>query len=210
MKYKELFKLWMNERTNAALQLIPTDFYISTEGDLTKIYQTSQDSSWTELSNQIIQRMEFLYKDIAKIRLAKILDMIMHEEPIEEKFLAWSERRLIKDLQRSIATLGILESTKLSLDVQNLSLANNVLENAETDLIQDDNSTEKAIESFENNLIRIISDIESFIGLDEKEYGPFIANDIVNLPVENAKALISKGLAKYIDINLNSFPTNNR
>ena len=183
--------------------MIPTDFYISTDGALTKIYQTSLGSSWTELSNQIIQRMEFLYKDIAKIRLAKILDLIINGQPLEEKFLAWSERRLIKDLQQSIATLGVLEST--SIDIQNLSLAKNMSENAESDLIQNADNSHTVSESFENSLIRIISEIESFIGLDEKEYGPFIANDIVNLPDANAKALITKGLAKSIDVNMNIY-----
>ncbi len=202
MNYNDLFIFWMKERTNSILQKIPTDFYILIDGILAKLYQTSQESEWDELSEQIIQRMEFLRKDIAQLRLAKILDLIIHEGPFNEEVLTWDEQRLVKDLQRSIAMLGILKPPELDSQITT-SFENNI-EEIETSLVHNEEITNKEFVSLENFLIRIMTDLDSFIGLDNKEYGPFLANDIVNLPAENAKALISKGLAKMIEVDLNN------
>jgi DNA replication initiation complex subunit (GINS family) len=51
----------------------------------------------------------------------------------------------------------------------------------------------------EYSTVRMLYDVEVFIGLDDLSYGPLEKNDIVNLPLENATALIARGVARLIE-----------
>ena len=55
-------------------------------------------------------------------------------------------------------------------------------------------------EELENTAVVIYKDIASFMGIDEKIYGPFLANDVVILPNITAKILIDNNKAGLIDI----------
>ena len=51
----------------------------------------------------------------------------------------------------------------------------------------------------EKNLIVMMNDLEEFVGIDMKNYGPFKKGDVANLPEENTKLLIEKKVAKRIE-----------
>lgn len=55
-------------------------------------------------------------------------------------------------------------------------------------------------EELENTTVVIYKNIDSFMGIDEKVYGPFIANDVVILPNITAQILIDNNKAGLIDI----------
>ncbi|MFX1514813.1 MAG: hypothetical protein ACFFC6_00750 [Promethearchaeota archaeon] len=200
MDYKSLYKFWQSEKASASLLEIPADFYISMDGKLTKLYQKTQNLQWEELAEEIIERMEFLRKDIAQLRLAKILNSIMYNTPIELSHTTWGERRLIKDLRNSIEMLG-MEKPNILDTQENLAITN-----LQNDSVEESGQTEEnrvdIPPSINNLTIRILDDVEAFIGLDTKRYGPLIKHDIVHLPVENAKALISKGMARLIETDI--------
>lgn len=196
MEYKELYKLWLKEKASSSLLEIPADFYISMDGKLTKLYQKTQNLEWEELADEIIERMEFLRKDIAQLRLSKILNSVIYNMPIELGHTTWGERRLIKDLRNSIEMLG-MEKPNILDTQENLAITN--LQNDSDEESSQIEENRDAIPPSPSNLtIRILDDVEAFIGLDEKRYGPLIRHDVVHLPVENAKALITRGMARLI------------
>ncbi len=196
MEYKELYKLWLKEKASLSLLEIPADFYISMDGKLTKLYQKTQNLEWEELADEIIERMEFLRKDIAQLRLSKILNSVIYNMPIELGHTTWGERRLIKDLRNSIEMLG-MEKPNILDTQENLAITN--LQNDSDEESSQIEENRDAIPPSPSNLtIRILDDVEAFIGLDEKRYGPLIRHDVVHLPVENAKALITRGMARLI------------
>jgi DNA replication initiation complex subunit (GINS family) len=197
LDYKELFRIWKAEKASPALLEIPADFYISMDGKLTKLYQKTQNLEWEELADEVIERMEFLRKDIAQIRLAKILNSIIYNTPIELGHTTWGERRLIKDLRNSIEMLG-MEKPNI-LDTQENLAITNLQNDSDEDSSQIVENREAIPLSLNNLTIRILDDVEAFIGLDEKRYGPLVRHDIVHLPVENAKALIARGMARLIE-----------
>jgi DNA replication initiation complex subunit (GINS family) len=197
LDYKELFRIWKAEKASPALLEIPADFYISMDGKLTKLYQKTQNLEWEELADEVIERMEFLRKDIAQIRLAKILNSIIYNTPIELGHTTWGERRLIKDLRNSIEMLG-MEKPNI-LDTQENLAITNLQNDSDEDSSQIVENREAIPLSLNNLTIRILDDVEAFIGLDEKRYGPLVRHDIVYLPVENAKALIARGMARLIE-----------
>lgn len=49
-----------------------------------------------------------------------------------------------------------------------------------------------------NLLVRFVKDVPSIIGVNLKTHGPFLKEDIANLPFENAESLIRQGAAVEI------------
>lgn len=208
MEYKEIYKLWKAQKASSTLLEIPADFYVSMDGKLAQIYENSQHQEWQELVDKVIERTEFLRKDLAKLRLFRIVNSIIFDVPINNKLLTWSERRIIKDLQKSIETLGIgnisVNNSPNIFDTQNISPIMNLSEDSEALHNQIEENNDKEQISLENSMIRMLIDVEAFVGLDNKEYGPFKRNDIVFLPTENAKVLIVKNLARLIESRKNN------
>ena len=49
-------------------------------------------------------------------------------------------------------------------------------------------------------VVRFLQDTPSFVGIDERTYGPFQAEDIASIPDLQAKGLIEKGVAVEIRV----------
>jgi DNA replication initiation complex subunit (GINS family) len=197
LEYRRLYELWLEERTSSSLLKIPADFYISMDGKLAKSYRKVQNLEWAELADEIIERMEFLRKDLTQLRLAKILNSIIHNVHIDLGVTTWGERRLIENLRKSIETLG-MEKPNI-LDTQENLPITNLQNKSDVESSQTEENSDAILTSLDNLMIRILSDVEAFVGLDNKHYGPLLRRDIVCLPVENAKALIARGMARAIE-----------
>ena len=197
MDYRRLYELWLEERASLSLLMIPADFYISMDGKLAKSYRKAQNLEWGELADEIIERMEFLRKDLTQLRLAKILNSVVYNVPIDLGVMTWGERRLIKDLRKSIETLG-MEKPNILDTLENLPITN-LQNDSDVESSQIKENSDVIPISPGNLTIRILGDVEAFVGLDNKRYGPLIRHDIVRLPVENAKALIARGMARAIE-----------
>ncbi len=197
MDYRRLYELWLEERASLSLLMIPADFYISMDGKLAKSYRKAQNLEWGELADEIIERMEFLRKDLTQLRLAKILNSVVYNVPIDLGVMTWGERRLIKDLRKSIETLG-MEKPNILDTLENLPITN-LQNDSDVESSQIKANSDIIPISPGNLMIKILGDVEAFVGLDNKRYGPLIRHDIVRLPVENAKALIARGMARAIE-----------
>ena len=51
------------------------------------------------------------------------------------------------------------------------------------------------------NILKILGNIPKILGVDKKEYGPLNPQDIVIMPKDNAKLLITRNVAEKIDLN---------
>jgi DNA replication factor GINS len=49
-------------------------------------------------------------------------------------------------------------------------------------------------------VLRFLKDVPAIVGADMDTYGPFKAEDIASLPVENAKILSKQGLAEMVEV----------
>ena len=181
MEYKEIFNLWKTQKDSATLIDIPADFYVSVDGKLAKLYNKSQHQEWPELVDKIIERMEYIRQDIAKLRLFRIVNSVIFDVPIDEDTLTWSERKIINNLQNSIESLGISDISPHDspniLDTQDISPNMDLPEDSEALNNQiEENINQKPV-SPKNLLIRVLDDVDAFIGIDKKQYGPLIKND---------------------------------
>ena len=141
--------------------------------------------------------MEFLRKDLTYLRLTKILNSVVHNVSIDEGVLTWGERLLIMNLKKSIKTLGI-ENPNI-LDTQDNLPITNLQDDSGVETGQIEENSDVILASPANLMIRLLDDVETFIGLDDKRYGPLKKYDIVYLPTANAKALITRGVARVIE-----------
>jgi DNA replication initiation complex subunit (GINS family) len=48
--------------------------------------------------------------------------------------------------------------------------------------------------------LRFLKAIPAIVGVDMKTYGPFMAEDVGSVPVENAKGLVKRGLAEAVEV----------
>ena len=71
--------------------------------------------------------------------------------------------------------------------------------NADLDKLSSEIPTGKK-EKVEKITVKIIEEINSIIGVDEKIYGPFAPEDVVILPKLNADVLINNNKANFVDI----------
>lgn len=51
----------------------------------------------------------------------------------------------------------------------------------------------------ENYVLRFLKGVPAIMGADMKPYGPFNAEDVASLPIENAKILLKQGLAEKVE-----------
>jgi DNA replication initiation complex subunit (GINS family) len=195
LDYQDLYDLWINERASVALQKIPADFYIVIDGRLAILHQMTQveSSEWEPLRQVVLRRMEFLRKDISQLRLVKILNAVTHNITLDEDFLTWGELKLHRDLTRSIQTVGFV--------TQDLTVSTEYSDDPD-DYQNDLPVSSSPPKELPRIMVRMLTDVEKIVGIDNREYGPFSENDIVNLPQDNAKALISKGVARLIKASL--------
>ncbi|PWI49564.1 hypothetical protein CEE45_00090 [Candidatus Heimdallarchaeota archaeon B3_Heim] len=197
MDYNDLILLWKNEKLNSSLCNIPKDLYISLDGLLAKLSEDVQQLANTTLANAVLDRIIFLRKDLVHLRLIKIVNLVINHTFFDESGLTWGERRIANNLRLSIETIGV-EKPNI-LDTPRVSPEIDQFENSTVVLDPFQEISEKKTTMLEYSIIRMLSNVEAFIGLDDVSYGPLEKNDIVQVPLENATALVARGVARLIE-----------
>jgi len=198
MDYSDLFQIWKNERSSKNLCKIPKDLYISFDGMLAKLNRNIQTSEKPVIANEILSRILFIRKDFVQIRVSKIVNLVIHGISFEESVLTWGERRIVDSLRRSIETIGVDQPN--ILDTQGVSLEIDQYKNSDMEPDRFSPKSKRKGSNLEFFAIRMLDNIESFVGLDNVTYGPLERKDIVYLPLKNATALIARGVARLIEI----------
>lgn len=198
MDYSDLFQLWKNERSSKLLCKIPKDLYISFDGMLAKLNSEVQTSEKPIIANEILSRILFIRKDFVQIRVSKIVNFVIHGISFDESVLTWGERRIVDSLRRSIETIGV-ELPNI-LDTQGVSLEIDQYKNLDKEHDRFHLKSKRKNANLEFLTVRVLDNVESFVGLDNVTYGPLERKDVVYLPLENATALIARGVARLIEL----------
>ena len=131
------------------------------------------------------------------------------------KAITQLSNEIIERRKRKILDLALLNSRTLTeVKVKNLLQSEEVLYNSILTTLKQFSINEKEEEakvlknedSESNNttLIRFIHSVPRFVGTDSNVYGPFIKEDIANLPEKTAQILINKKRAEKIQHESNS------
>ncbi len=197
MDYNDLILLWKNEKLNSSLCNIPKDLYISLDSLLAKLSEDAQQLANITLANAVLDRIIFLRKDLVHLRLIKIVNLVINHTLFDENGLTWGERKIANNLRLSIETIGV-EKPNI-LDTPRVSPEIDQFENSTVVLDPFQEISEKKTTMLEYSIVRMLYNVEAFIGLDDVSYGPLEKNDIVQLPLENATALVARGVARLIE-----------
>jgi len=179
--YEELFEAWKREKEKAELQALPRDFYVNLVNYVKKIREESRmlDKKTTRarLMHREFENTKKLVKELMKLRREKILRKTMTGKILSEDSLTTEEKGLRHEF------LPLAESYQ--------GFLKNVLRGQ---IIQVERK-----ERPKRMVVRFVQEIPAIIGSDMNTYGPYRAEDIATLPLENAKILIKQGVAMEVE-----------
>ena len=180
--YDMIHDAWLNEKRNAELQKLPHDFYAKLAEYIGQIRQEGRmldhNSAKAKLISQELSNAKRLTEQLAKLRFKKIVDNAIAAKPLAREALTLEEEK---------AFLGL---RPLVEDYQ--TFLKNSLRGKTA-------KVEEKAEPSKRKLLRFLQEVPAIVGADLKVYGPFSAEDVATLPIENAKVLVKREAAMEIE-----------
>ena len=180
--YGELYAAWQREIENPALQPLPADFYARVSDYLKRIKEETRMLDKKTLKATLLERemqnVDRIVKDLLKARYKKLVRTIGETQKIPSDLLTSEEAKICE---------GVLPFAAAYRE-----FARN--------LLQGQASTVKAEQPHNRVAVRFLKPIPAIIGGDMKTYGPFLAEDVASIPIENAKILVKQGLAVVVEV----------
>ncbi len=194
--YETLFEIQRRERETKELQKLDDSFF----KDVLNYFKEKQEvlSKLSAYSEDEVDRIKTQIHN-AKLLLKKIYDA--REKKIVEKAII--KARTKSDI---INTENLLKEEKILFDklVDLLSeFRNNLLMRLieGKDIIVKEEKKEKEEEKKEKDraIVRFLTYVPKFVGIDGKVYGPFSTDEVAVLPMEIVKVLVDKEKVEVID-----------
>lgn len=183
MEYEELYKTWMDEREAVELKPLKKDFFKKLEEHVKSLAAETEvldeKSVKRRLLGKEVENIRRLVNDMIRLRNKKVLEAALRGNPVLSEAFSEEEEGIYTDI------ISIIEKSK------------KLLKDA-TEGYASEPKKRKMEEERRRLLIRFLQAIPAIIGADMKTYGPFKAEDVAMLPVENAEALM-KGAAVVVE-----------
>jgi len=170
-----LYVILLRETENDLIQDISPDLYLSISDFIGRLKTEDYDSIEKKVKDKLISMITNITSLLLKIRLEKATKSKNKEFSNlvdEEKF--------------------ILDSHEEMKEKKEMILSGTL------------NGKSKLLETIAHNykikpiIVRFLKETEQILGADLEKYGPYKVEDIANIPLENAQALISKKIATKI------------
>ena len=211
--YNELYAAWRREIDNASLGGLPPDFYSKLADYLKHIREENpadQKSVKVNLLAQEAQNVMRMLEELLENRYQKIVKTITDNQKVPTELLTVEEARMSENFvaftgayQKFSEELlqGQAQMPEKPVTVQVQAPIPTVTIKAPTAQAQPAPITVKLIteSSHKRAVLRFTKNIPGIVGADMKTYGPFVAEDVASLPVENAKMLVKQGLAVLVE-----------
>ncbi len=187
--HEALYEILSKEKTRQELQKIDPSFlkqlssYLE-EKEIILKSQKEKNSFPEEIKNteKQLKTIRQIANEIIERRKRKILDLALlnsrTENATEAKNLLENEEDLYNSILSSLTQFSIKEKSEPAPESK--VLKNQNLENTNT------------------TLIRFMRSVPRFVGADCSVYGPFVKEDVANLPEKTAQVLINKNRAEKI------------
>jgi len=141
-----------------------------------KLVTESHTESLSNLQRQLRQaelvNLQFMLNGLLRDRLQKILAHLLDSKTIDQDLLTRAERRFLDQVSRNMRTT-LAEADELFAPTEGQSPSLLVL-------------------------VRFLTDHPQLIGVDLRTYGPFRADDLATLPLENARVIVRKNGAELV------------
>jgi DNA replication factor GINS len=138
----------------------------------------AHDNKLSELQRQLFQEeitnLRFMLENLLKLRIEKMLALMSESKTVDYDLLTRQERRFADHITRNLR---------------------NVL-----GLIEDLFAPPEGKDAPRFILIRFLEDHPQLVGIDLRTYGPFKADDLAVLPMENARVIIRRNGAEPVTV----------
>ncbi|MFH0749041.1 MAG: hypothetical protein V1915_03895 [Candidatus Bathyarchaeota archaeon] len=185
MDYATLYEMWKREKENSDLQLLDKSFYDELSEHIRvhreELLMLDEKTLRAKLAREASHRTEKLFTDLIWIRYRKICEVIFCGKHIPMDLLTAQEESIYKDI-----SLVFERMKRLEKDI----IAGHAPKSTESKDIKKRKRT---------LLVRILQSIPAIVGTNTNIYGPFKAEDIASLPLENAESLIKRGIAVKVE-----------
>jgi DNA replication factor GINS len=184
--YNELYAAWRREIEEASLGALPPDFYIRLADYLQRLNEESKTLDKKSLKVNLLeheaQNVNLMLNQLLQVRYKKLVKTISQSHKVPSDLLTVEETEMGKNF--------------VAFSDAYQKFARNIMQGqaAKIDVKVEPQVNHKRV------VLRFVKSIPTIIGADMKTYGPFIAEDVASLPVENAKMLVKQGLAVSIEV----------
>ena len=183
--YDELFAAWRFEVENDELGGLSPDFYVRVADYVRRIKEERRMLDKKAVKVGLLERelanVQRIVDELVWARYRKLIRLLTERKKVPADLLAAEEAELCE---------GFLPFVEAYQGFAKKLLQGQVSEVAVT----------KHHKVHKRIALRFLKHIPAVVGVDMKTYGPFLAEDVGSVPVENAKILIKKGLAEAVEV----------
>jgi DNA replication factor GINS len=183
MNYDDLYNAWMEEKDDVKLKPLSVDFYKQAH-----LYLKSLIEEKSGLDEESVKR-KLLEKEAANVK-----------KMIEDLMKMRNKKVLISTLRGNTTDVNLFTNEEAQT-YSNLTAINDSFKKLLKSTVEDYVTQSKTKRNIKHKkiLVRFLQAIPAIVGINMKTYGPFKAEDLASLPIENAEILIKKGLAVEVD-----------
>lgn len=174
--YNALLERWQEERDTPTLLPLRDSFLQNLREYIEQILDQLRSEELSPLQRQLfeveIANLRFMMENLLRMRVQKILNQLTDSE-INYDLLTRQERRFVDQITRNFRSAMMpVEDLFSPIDAE-----------ASSRLL----------------LVRFLEDHPQLVGVDLRTYGPFKADDLATLPIENARVIIRRNLAEPVN-----------
>jgi len=180
--YEELYKIWKSELESIELVKLPKNFYSELVEYLKRLREESRMLDKRTVKASLLkgemQNVKRMIRELTRLRYRKLIRKMAKGEKVPTDVLTVEEEKIYKEIS------SFAEAYR--------NLVKNILHGY---------APKAGIETKRRGVVlRFLKDVPAIVGADMDTYGPFKAEDIASLPVENAKILSKQGLAEMVEV----------
>ena len=179
--YNSLHEAWRKERESTEIQKLTKDFYAKLADYVKKIKEESRMLDKKTVKGKLLEQehknARRMIEELVQLRYRKALRKAVAGKTVPKEFLTEEEAKLHGEI------LPLAEAYQAFVE--------DVLRGRVSDI--------KGKGKSKKMLVRFLHEIPAIIGSDMKTYGPFKSEDVATLPVENARALVKRGVIVEVE-----------
>ncbi len=177
--YRILKNILKNEIESDSLTKIDKDFFSLVKEYIRRMgFKKTKNELHQQLLDKQIDVSKKISEELFKIRLQKTLNLVILGDIDQYNKILTNEEKFIFEKVSEI----VKKEKQLAIETQSLK-------------------NKRSIPIKNGIFLKMCDKVPKIAGVDKREYGPFIPQDIVVLPKDNAKILIKRSVAEEIKIN---------
>lgn len=180
--YDGLFEVWRLEVQNSELQRLPSNFYPSIVDYLRRLREEGRMLDKKTIKANLLKKelinVKRMVSEIIQLRYKKVVDLLAKGEKFPLGALTAEEEKIYggvapfaDDVKKFVESILHGSLPKTGVETKH-----------------------------KRAVLRFLVDVPAIIGSDMKPYGPFKAEDVASLPMENANILVKQGLAERVEL----------